>query len=180
MAWWDEEPPQQEHIAKDSDTLRVEVKGTNSDVVVIHKKIVTPSPKPGGPTTWGINVWADWIHDGHIYIPVIAGDVVVAVCGTNGPDVVYLYGITRDGHVVAAQPPQDKANGRRTAKYEGQNQVSVTEIGGGPYKSRYCWDGSDWTQGGETTCDPRNHCRLVALRKRNEGFKVIREPYIGP
>ena len=123
MAWWDEEPghgEDGEHIAKDSDTLRAEVKGINWDVLVIHKKVVTPPPTPGGPTAWGIITSADWIHDGLIQIPVIAGDVVVAVCGTNGPDVVYLYGIKKDGNVVVAQPPQDKANGKRTASYEGQ------------------------------------------------------------
>jgi methionyl-tRNA synthetase len=105
--------------------------------LVIYKTVINPPTTPGGPTQWGIVPTADWIHDGHIYIPTIAGDVVVVVCGTNGPDVVCLYGIDKNGKVVVAQPPQDKANGQRTAKYEGKNQISVTGIGSS-YKSRYC------------------------------------------
>ena len=126
----------------------------------------------------------DAIWDGQIGIPVIADQIVVAMCGTHYEldgykDVVYLYGIKRNGGVTCAFPIQEYAKNRREAVYLGANRVIIKDPDLNDPGRMYCWDGVDWTQSNNNhMCDPNHTCRLVSLRNAG-GVNVWRQEY-GP
>jgi hypothetical protein len=166
--WWKSEPKCYQGIVAKPNII-VEGGGQNCDIGVIKKTLNGKE-----------NVYADWIHDGHAGMnKSAADDVAVAVAGING-DVVYLYGIRADGNVVVANPTRDYGHGRKSSVYVEHDKILVLADGSSPLWL-YCWTGTDWIEGDNpSSCNPKHHSRLVALRARGESYKIVVPEHVDP
>jgi hypothetical protein len=190
--WWRREPFK--HTAEnETHNVKAYVYGLNVDVVVITVNFPINLPGgPGpihapthpGPILAGTTYFADWAHNGFMGIPLVADQIVVGICGVNGFDTAYLYGLKNDGSgCVVCWPVRGQAQGRITPVYVGDNTVVLENLAG--IQIVYRWTGADWIQSvavpathKRPTPRPQNLARLIKRRAPGAGIMITRQETI--